>query len=425
MAKRGAGLPNLKEVGADERPALFMQKLEICSVTYPFDAAAMADTQLMAKRELKRQALLEIIDYINTKNVLTDDKISIACVTMLKRNLFRALPPGQHEINPTYDAEEDEPVLELAWPHLQLVYEFFLRFVVSKDINAKVAKKWIDKNFLVKLLMLFDSEDPRERDYLKTILHRIYGKFMSHRPFIRRSINNVFFHAVYENGYHNGISELLEILGSIINGFAQPLKKEHKDFLIRALVPLHKVGNLHTFHSQLEYCVTQFVEKDRTLSVPVIEGLLRLWPVQNSSKQVLLIGEVEEILELAEAEQFTELVVPLFDRISRCITSPHFQVSERALFLWNNEYVMTHVSEQKEDIFPIVFGALQTNTGHWNATVNGLTTQVLKLLMDLDPALYDKCNADFVQEQETLAERTAAKKSAWEELEHGAQEVEI
>ena len=113
---------------------------------------------------------------------------------------------------------------------------------------------------------------------------------------------------------------------SIINGFAQPLKKEHKDFLIRALVPLHKVGNLHTFHSQLEYCVTQFVEKDRTLSVPVIEGLLRLWPVQNSSKQVLLIGEVEEILELAEAEQFTELVVPLFDRISRCITSPHFQV---------------------------------------------------------------------------------------------------
>ena len=31
-----------------------------------------------------------------------------------------------------------------------------------------------------------EVEDPRERDYLKTILHRIYGKFMSHRPFIRR-----------------------------------------------------------------------------------------------------------------------------------------------------------------------------------------------------------------------------------------------
>jgi hypothetical protein len=28
---------------------------------------------------------------------------------------------------------------------------------------------------VLKLLELFDSEDPRERDYLKTILHRIYG----------------------------------------------------------------------------------------------------------------------------------------------------------------------------------------------------------------------------------------------------------
>ena len=46
------------------------------------------------------------------------------------------------------------------------------------------------------LLNLFDSGDPRERDYLKTILHRIYGKFMSHRPFIRRSINNVFYRFV-------------------------------------------------------------------------------------------------------------------------------------------------------------------------------------------------------------------------------------
>ena len=36
------------------------------------------------------------------------------------------------------------------------------------------------------------SEDPRERDYLKTILHRVYGKFMMHRAFIRRAVGNAF-----------------------------------------------------------------------------------------------------------------------------------------------------------------------------------------------------------------------------------------
>jgi hypothetical protein len=108
------------------------------------------------------------------------------------------------------------------------VYEFLLRYVVSNDTDAKVAKKYIDQQFVLKLLELFDSEDPRERDYLKTILHRIYGKFMVHRPFIRKAINNVFYRFIFETERHNGVAELLEILGSIINGFALPLKEEHK-----------------------------------------------------------------------------------------------------------------------------------------------------------------------------------------------------
>ena len=40
------------------------------------------------------------------------------------------------------------------------------------------------------------SEDPRERDYLKTILHRVYGKFMMHRAFIRRAVGNAFLRCV-------------------------------------------------------------------------------------------------------------------------------------------------------------------------------------------------------------------------------------
>lgn len=51
---------------------------------------------------------------------------------------------------------------------------------------------------------------------------------MVHRPFIRKAINNVFYRFVFETERHNGIAELLEILGSIINGFALPLKEEHK-----------------------------------------------------------------------------------------------------------------------------------------------------------------------------------------------------
>ncbi|GMF08086.1 unnamed protein product [Ambrosiozyma monospora] len=129
-----------------------------------------------------------------------------------------------------------------------MVYEFFLKFLESPDFNNSIAKPYIDHKFVLQLLELFDSEDNRERDCLKTTLHRVYGKFLSLRSFIRKSINNIFLTFVYDTGRFNGISELLEILGSIINGFALPLKEEHKIFLIKVLIPLHKAKSITLCH---------------------------------------------------------------------------------------------------------------------------------------------------------------------------------
>ena len=56
---------------------------------------------------------------------------------------------------------------------------------------------------------------------------------------------------------------------SIINGFALPLKEEHKQFLMRVLIPLHKVRSLGVYHPQLAYCIVQFLEKDPTLTKQV------------------------------------------------------------------------------------------------------------------------------------------------------------
>lgn len=235
-------------------------------------------------------------------------------------------------VGDAYDPEEDEPVLELAWPHLQIVYEFFLRFVESPDFNTNIAKRYIDQQFVLSLLELFDSEDPRERDFLKTTLHRIYGKFLNLRAFIRRSINNVFYQFIYESERHNGIAELLEILGSIINGFALPLKEEHKTFLTRVLIPLHKVKGLALYHPQLAYCVVQFLEKDASLTKDVVEGLLRYWPKVNSPKEVMFLNEVEEILDVIEPAEFQKIMVKLFQQLAQCVSSQHFQVSTALFF---------------------------------------------------------------------------------------------
>nr|CAD7200259.1 unnamed protein product [Timema douglasi] len=240
-------------------------------------------------------------------------------------NLFRTLPPSSNPNGAEFDPEEDEPTLEAAWPHLQLVYEFFLRFLESPDFQPNAAKRFIDQKFVLQLLELFDSEDPRERDFLKTTLHRIYGKFLGLRAYIRKQINNIFYRFIYETEHHNGIAELLEILGSIINGFALPLKEEHKVFLLKVLLPLHKVKSLSVYHPQLAYCVVQFLEKDPSLTEPVIRCLLKFWPKTHSPKEVMFLNELEEILDVVEPAEFQKVMDHLFRQLAKCVSSPHFQ----------------------------------------------------------------------------------------------------
>lgn len=58
---------------------------------------------------------------------------------------------------------KDDPTLEPAWPHLQLIYDLFLRFIEASEFDARIGKDYIDQKFIISLLELFDSEDPRER----------------------------------------------------------------------------------------------------------------------------------------------------------------------------------------------------------------------------------------------------------------------
>jgi len=273
---------------------------------------------------------------------------------------------------------------------------------------------------------LFDSEDPRERDFLKTTLHRIYGKFLNLRAFIRRSINNVFFHFVYEAETHFGIAELLEILGryiisfnsSIINGFALPLKEEHKVFLVKVLLPLHKAKSLALYHPQLAYCIVQFLEKDPSLTVDVVKGLLRLWPKVNSPKEVMFLNEAEEILDIMEATEFPKVATPLFTQIAKCVGSPHFQVAERALFLWSNDYIVNLMSDNVNIVLPIVFPALYKNSkSHWNRTIHGLIYNASKMFMEISPKLFDECTNRYKQSKQTEKKRQKENEDIWLKLE--------
>ncbi|XAR70920.1 hypothetical protein NMG60_11027962 [Bertholletia excelsa] len=406
-----------KDVPSSERLSLFISKLSLCCVVFDFSDPSKNATE----KDLKRITLIELLDFVATDPPRFTEPAILAMCKMCANNLFRALPPNYRSKAGGSENDEDEPMFDPAWSHLQIVYEILLKFVISSSLESKVAKKYINHSFILSLLDLFDSEDPRERECLKTILHRIYGKFMVHRPFIRKSISNIFYHFIFETERHNGIAELLEIFGSVISGFALPLKEEHKIFLWRALIPLHKPKSLGVYFQQLSFCIAQFIEKDPKLASTVIRGLLKYWPVTNSQKEVMFLGELEEILEGINMGEFQKIMVPLFWRIGCCINSYHFQVAERSLFFWNNDQIVNLIAHNRRVILPIIFPALQKNAqSHWSPSVLNLTLNVSKMFTEMDDVLFMACHAHFKEEQAKLSLLEEKRKETWVQLENAA-----
>jgi len=76
---------------------------------------------------------------------------------------------------------------------------------------------------------------------------------------------------------------------------------------------------------------------------------------------------MEEILDIIDPQEFVKIEVPLFNQLAKCVSSSHFQVAERALFYWNNDYILNLISDNANVILPIMFTPLYKNSKtHWN-----------------------------------------------------------
>lgn len=301
--------------------------ISCCTFRYSFTDPSESPSHY----EQKRHKLIKLLSIIRTSKRPLHDQVLSALMEMISANIFRPLPPPSKPFSViTTDSEfpdEEDPISKFCrmWSHLQIAYDILLRLITSTE--PKTLSSYVDHHFLVNLLSLFQSEDPRERESLKNVCHRIYSRFTFHRSFMRKAMNDVLLNYVFETERHYGIGELLEIWGSIINGFTVPLKEEHKLFLMRVLIPLHKTKGMQGYHRQLAYCVSQFVQKEPVLGGVVVRGILKYWPVTNCQKEVLLIGELEELVENIDTDQYRKLARPLCAQITRCVSSWNSQVN--------------------------------------------------------------------------------------------------
>ena len=79
------------------------------------------------------------------------------------------------------------------------------------------------------------------------------------------------------------------------------------------------------------------------------------------------------------------------------------QVAERALYFWNNEYIVSLMSENVRQVLPIMFPALYRTKQHWNKTIHGLIYNALKLFMEMNQKLFDELSSKYKDEKTRCA----------------------
>ncbi|KAK8840539.1 hypothetical protein M9Y10_030747 [Tritrichomonas musculus] len=408
-----AELPELSSVSEENFNDLLRQKLEQCCHVCNFADPGSG----LKDKDLKSNYLQEIYDYLCKPNFFTliEPQTLDYFLRMIKHNVIRSMPPlAELSKVPIFGDDINDKFSELSWPHLRIVYEIFLKLLDSKPISPQIFLRCFTAKFIHRILALFNSADQRERNYLKMVLFKIYLKFATVRLTIRQAIQHLFHTYTYEIHYFSGITELLEIMYSIINGFNVPLKEEHKNFLITTLLPLYTSNFLHLFHESLFHCVSQYVNKENTLITHVIKFLMHIWPATYSFKEAFFVRHLMKYIEMINEDQFVELMIPLFHRIGSCILSTSYQVSELAILLWKNDKFILMTVAHSEVLFPVICPYLyKAGTSHWNTTIRNESVSVIRIFMVMSNDVFTAYSKSLKNHELQELKKLDAKKSFW------------
>lgn len=409
---------------------LFLKKIQFCAQPFDFN-----DESVKINEKTERvKYLAELSDILSNQMQVINLVIPNlkAVIEMIQKNIFRPLPvvrkgpiPGEMGM------EEEEIPVDPSWPHLQPVYEFFLQLIVNDAADVRSLKAFIMPKFIQEFLELFDSEEPKEREYLKNILHRLYAKLVPRRKMIRKAITDTFYTLIHENFRFNGAPELLDILASIISGFAVPLREEHVYFFKTVIIPLHKVQTCQKFHNELLRCSMLYVSKDPLLAFPLVEGLLKYWPFANFSKETHFLQELLEVLDVCDITKLEPYIDKLFKRLIKSIASPHLQVSDRAMCFFENDFFLSILKHYKQRTFPILVPVIvHLAETHWHEMLQDSLTALRNILRDIDHVAFDQViqNEDsnymyLVADAEQIKEERKVVENEWDRLFKEAQKA--
>eukprot|EP00802_Teleaulax_amphioxeia_P015309 Tamp_15396.p1 GENE.Tamp_15396~~Tamp_15396.p1 ORF type:complete len:480 (+),score=95.13 Tamp_15396:119-1441(+) len=239
-----------------------------------------------------------------------------------------------------------------------------------------------------------------------------------------------------------GAVAALEVMTGMVRGLRKPVTSEqHLKLLRDCLLLLHEPNTmiddrtplLELFHKPLCLALVAFVECAPQVATELLRAVVSYWPTSasaNSSKEVLLLHEIELVLEHCPPEALADLTLRnlLIDTMTSSFEgSKNFRVAERALLAFRSDGVLNVLRQHHVwCVSVLVPKLLQASTDHWNPSVLKLIGTAISVLDEMGAETFEETlgceRASHVrstalklnppEDQEKLAAESAARSAA-------------
>lgn len=402
-------LPSLSTAPNGEIPQLTYQKVKQCMRICDFSDP---NTDVVSK-ETKRVTLNELIDvYSNSKIIprLTRE-CHASVIEMFATNVFRPMP----NIPRAVLMSDDITFEDSAWPHLNLIYILFLKFLEA-NIDQRILQYQLSPKFISQLFAVLEFPDERERSQAKAVIAAIFNKVPPQRPLLR-FITTSILSGVPEGVSFNATGHLLELYYLFNSQTLPPLAPAQIQSFERVILPLHLLSGLKAYHGQLVRCVLLMVRKDARLCPTLLKFLVTHWPLTLDQKSELFIDEVGQVIEEMLPADLRTVMGSLLECITFAAESPSMTLAEKALNFLKNERIKNAITENPNELMSMIFPTLfRVAREHWHKNVQLIALQVMNILMELDPVAFKASANEFKQKTMVEGTKKEKKKILWQKV---------
>ncbi|OHS98842.1 protein phosphatase 2A, regulatory subunit [Tritrichomonas foetus] len=402
-------LPQISTAPIGEIPQLAIQKLKQCQRICDF-SDVNADA---ASKVTKKATLNELIDlYSNPK---LSSRLTREChqqvIETFATNVFRP-PPN---IPRALLVSDEVTIEDTAWPHLQLVYLMFLKFL-DCNVELRILQYQLQPKFISNLFAVLDFPDERERVQARAVIGSIYNKVPPHRNMLMNITLNLLM-SVPEDLELNAASHLLELFYQFTSNTPPPLSQQLVQAFERVLLPLHLPYRCQRYFPPLVRCILLMIRKDARLANNLLQFLIGHWPLTLDHKSELFIDEIGQMLDEANPQDLNDNIVQLISCVLIAAESPCMTLADKALKFMLNNRVQNLIVENPDTLLNIIFPPLfRVACSHWQRSLQLNALNVMNTFMELCPDAFRRAAERFKASTMMENARKMQKKGLWDSV---------